>query len=313
VRKAIGSTDTRPDADAVVAASIEREPRGEEQDPIVRPFELATPRSLVEAIGLLDRDDPAVRPIGGGTALMLMMKSGLFRPQRLVSLRAIESRFRTIVADRDGTLRIGAMTTLSQIERSPEIHRHAPVIARTMRKLANTRVRNVATIGGHLAHADPHLDLPPLLVALGARLTIAGRDGERMIPIEELFRGYLETTLQYNELIAEVIVPPQAAQRSFYLKWTARSADDWPALGIAVALGEDHARVVVGAATEKPTRLAAAEVALGSVRDDRALRRAGDAAADEAMLISDQHGSAVYKKELLRVLVRRALEGALQQ
>jgi carbon-monoxide dehydrogenase medium subunit len=279
----------------------------------VRPFELATPHSLVDAVRLLDRDDPAVRPIGGGTALMLMMKSGLFRPQRLVSLRAVESRFRTIAADRDGTLRIGAMTTLSEIERSPEIHRHAPVIARTMRRLANTRVRNVATIGGHLAHADPHLDLPPLLVALGARLTIAGRGCERMMPVEELFRGYLETTLEHDALIAEVIVPPQEGQRSFYLKWTARSADDWPALGIAVALGQHRTRIVVGAATEKPTRLAAAEAALGSARDERALRRAGDAAAEEAVLVSDQHGSAVYKTELLRVLVRRALQGALQQ
>jgi aerobic carbon-monoxide dehydrogenase medium subunit len=278
----------------------------------VRPFELATPRSLVEAISLLDHDDPAVRPIGGGTALMLMMKSGLFRPQRLVSLRAIES-LRTITADRDGALHIGAMTTLAAIERSPEIRHHAPVIARTMRQLANTRVRNVATIGGHLAHADPHLDLPPLLVALGVRLIIAGRNGERTIPIEDLFRGYLETNLRHDELIAEVIVPPQEALRSFYLKWTARSADDWPALGIAVAVGERQTRIVVGAATEKPTRLAAAEAALGSARDEPAQRRAGDAAADEAVLVSDQHGSAVYKTELLRVLVRRALQGALQQ
>ena len=279
----------------------------------MRPFELAIPRSLVEAISLLDHDDPAVRPIGGGTALMLMMKSGFFHPRRLVSLRAIESRFKTITADRDGTLHIGAMTTLAAIERSPEISRHAPVIARTMRRLANTRVRNVATIGGHLAHADPHLDLPPLLMALGVRLIIAGRNGERTIPIEDLFRGYFETNLRHDELIAEVIVPRQEAQRSFYLKWTARSADDWPALGIAVALGERQARIVVGAATEKPTRLAAAEGALGSARDAKALRRAGDAAADEAVLVSDQHGSAVYKTELLRVLVRRALEGALLQ
>jgi carbon-monoxide dehydrogenase medium subunit len=297
----------------VVVAEVDEYLGGEEADRIVRPFELAMPRSLVEAIDLLDHDDPAVRPIGGGTALMLMMKSGLFRPQRLVSLRAIESRFKTITTDSDGTLHIGAMTTLATIERSSEIRRHAPVITRTMRRLANARVRNVATIGGHLAHADPHLDLPPLLVALGARLTIAGRDGERTIPVEDLFRGYFETTLRHNELIAEVTVPPQETQRSFYLKWTARSADDWPALGIAVALDEHHARIVVGAATEKPTRLAAAEAALGSARDEKALRRAGDAAADEAVLVSDQHGSAVYKKELLRVLVRRALEGALQQ
>ena len=277
----------------------------------MRPFELLQPASLLEATRLLDREDTTVRAIGGGTALMLMMKSGFFRPRRLVSLRAIEPRFRTIVAEGDGTLHIGAMATLSAIEQSPEIARHAPAIARAMRRLANVRVRNVATIGGHLAHADPHLDLPPLLVALGTRLRIMGRAGERTIAVEELFRGYLETTLLPEELIAEVIVPPQGTRGAIYLKWTARSADDWPALGVAVALDRSEARIVVGAATEKPMRLAAAEAALGSARDEKALRRAGDAAADEAVLLSDQHGSAPYKRELLRVLVRRALEGAL--
>src|SRR5215469_16637239 len=138
------------------------------------PFELAEPRSLLEATRLLDREDAAVRPIGGGTALMLMMKSGFLRPRRLVSLRAVEPRFRSIAADADGTLHIGAMATLAEIEHAPEVARCAPVIARAMRRLANVRVRNVATIGGHLAHADPHLDLPPLLVALDASLRIVG-------------------------------------------------------------------------------------------------------------------------------------------
>ena len=279
----------------------------------MKPFELAEPRSLLEATRLLDRDDAAIRPIGGGTALMLMMKSGFLRPRRLVSLRAVEAQFRRIAADADGTLHIGAMATLAEIEHAPEVARCAPVIARAMRRLANVRVRNVATIGGHLAHADPHLDLPPLLVALGASLRIVGSSGERTMPVEALFRGYLETTLRLDELIAEVIVPPQGAQRSFYLKWTARSADDWPALGVAVSIGPRETRIVVGAATEKPLRLRAAEAALGNARDERAWRRAGDAAADEAALVSDQHGSAPYKRELLRVLVRRALDGALAQ
>jgi aerobic carbon-monoxide dehydrogenase medium subunit len=277
----------------------------------MRPFELVQPPSLLEATRLLDQEDTAVRAIGGGTALMLMMKSGFFRPRRLVSLRTIEPCFQTIATEDDGTLHIGAMTTFTAIEQSPEIARHAPAIGRAMRRLANVRVRNVATIGGHLAHADPHLDLPPLLVALGARLRIVGHAGERTIAVEDLFRGYLETTLLPDELIAEVIVPPQETTKAAYLKWTARSADDWPALGVAVALVRNQARIVVGAATEKPTRLVAAEAALGSARDEKALRRAGDAAADEAVLLSDQHGSAPYKRELLRVLVRRALEGAL--
>jgi carbon-monoxide dehydrogenase medium subunit len=281
------------------------------------PFELVEPRSLKEAAGLLDSDDPSVRPIAGGTALMLMMKSGFFRPSRLVSLRSVEARFSRSAVDGDGSLRIGAMTPLSALERSPEVRRHAPVITETLRTLSNVRVRNVATVGGHLAHGDPHMDLPPVLSALGARVTVVGPAGERSIAVEDLFSGYFETVLGRNELIAELIVPPQGQKRSAYLKCTARSADDWPALGVAVSLEGDAAAlreigIVISAATEKPTRLAAAEAVLRGGRvDDALLRRAGEAAADEAVVLSDAHGSAAYKRQLVRVYVARAVVKAL--
>jgi len=117
------------------------------------PFELAEPRSLREAIASLDANDSSVRPISGGTALMLMMKAGVLRPSRLVSLGRLGlSRIET---GPRGELRVGAMTPLSALERSPLVQRGWPVIARTLRTLANVRVRNVATVGGHLAHADP--------------------------------------------------------------------------------------------------------------------------------------------------------------
>jgi aerobic carbon-monoxide dehydrogenase medium subunit len=283
------------------------------------PFELAEPRSLGEAIRLLDRDDPAIRPIAGGTALMLMMRTGLFRPVRLVSLRAIEDRYAGIAASPDGTLRIGAMATLRAIERSAELRRHAPVIVRALKTLANVRVRNVATIGGHLAHADPHLDLPPVLAALDARLVIAGPDGERMLPVASLFVGYLETVLAHNELIVEIMVPPQAGWRAVYVKCTARSADDWPSLGIALALKTDgravaEARLVIGAAVERPTALPAAAALLrGAAPSDDLLRRVGEAAAAEALIVGDQHGSAAYKRQLLRVHVARAVRAALAE
>ena len=277
----------------------------------MRPFEFLEPSSLDEAIRLLGSDDPAIRPIGGGTALLLMMKSGFFRPRRLVSLRRIEQAYRSISADPDGNLRIGAMATLAEIERSPDVIRHAPVVVHALRTLSNPRTRNVATIGGHLAHADPHLDLPPVLAALDARLKIMGPQGERSIPVAALIRGYLETDLSPGEIIAEVVVPGDAGKQAVYWKYTARSADDWPALGVAAALGETSVRIVIGAATDKPTRLVAAEAALGGSRDEAALRRAAEAAAAEAKLVSDQHGTASYKKELLRVGVRRALVQAM--
>jgi len=279
------------------------------------PFELLEPRSLREAAGLLDGAES--RPVAGGTAVMLMMKMGVLRPARLVSLRAVEQRYSGITAGPDGGLHIGALATLSALERSNAVTSHAPVITRALKTLSNVRVRNVATVGGHLAHADPHLDLPPVLIALGASVTIVNPAGERTVPLDQLYAGYLETTLARNELIAEVIVPAQTGRRAAYLKCTTRSADDWPALGVAVVLDADggmvrSARIVISAATDTPMRLAKAEAALRSARvDDAVLRRAGDAAADEAAVISDQHGSAAYKRELLRVYVVRAVRQCL--
>ena len=283
------------------------------------PFELVEPTSLHEAIALLDPDDSAVRPIAGGTALMLMMKAGVFRPTRLVSLRNVGDRFSAIAAGPDGHLTIGAMAPLAVVERSAEVARVAPVIPRAMRRLSNIRVRNVATIGGNLAHGDPHMDLPPVLIALGAEVSVIGPKAERNIAVEDLFAGYFETVLAKNELIAALRIPPQGKSRAAYLKVTTGSAEDWPALGVAVALDADgstvkSARVVVSAATEKAVRLAAAEKVLaGATIDAKTLARAGDAAANEAECISDVRGSAAYKRELLRVYVGRAVRQALSQ
>jgi carbon-monoxide dehydrogenase medium subunit len=270
------------------------------------PFELAQPRSLPEALALLDQD--GARPLSGGTALMLMMKAGVLRPTRLVSLRRLG--LETIEAD--GELRIGAMATLRSLERLPAVRQHWPAIARTLRTLSNVRVRNVATVGGALAHADPHMDLPPLFSALGARATIVGPKGERTLPLEALYAGYLETTLERNELITAVRIPPMGEGRAAYLKCTTRSADDWPAVGIAVVIAGADVRVVLGAAADKPTRLVAAEKALKGVdlSNPKILREAAEAAAEEVALESDQHGSAAYKKQLIRVYLQRTIDEA---
>jgi aerobic carbon-monoxide dehydrogenase medium subunit len=285
------------------------------------PFELLEPTSLGEAIALLDPEDAGVRPIAGGTALMLMMKAGVFRPTRLVSLRKLPRLDAHIAAAKDGALTIGAMTPLALVERSPEVARIAPVIPRAMRRLSNIRVRNVATIGGNLAHGDPHMDLPPLLIALNAEVKVVGANGaqaaERTIAVEDLFAGYFETVLAKNELIAELRIPPQGRSRAAYLKVTTGSAEDWPALGVAVALESEgssvkSARVVVSAATEKATRLKGVERLLsGATVDEKMFARAGDAAAEEAECMTDVRGSAAYKRELTRVYVGRALRQAL--
>jgi carbon-monoxide dehydrogenase medium subunit len=263
------------------------------------PFELARPASLAEALSLL-REEGA-RPLSGGTALMLMMKAGVFRPTRLVSLAGL--KLAGIEPMPDGGLRIGAMTTLRALERSASTF---PVLKKALRTLANVRVRNVATVGGALAHADPHMDLPPLLSALGARAAIAGPGGERSVPVEALYAGYLENTLKRDELITRVEVPPIGRRRAAYLKCTTRSADDWPAVGVAVALDGEQARLFVSAATDRPTRLVEAEKALRSGD----VKRAAEAAAQEVRIEGDLHGSAAYKKQLIRVYLARAIDEA---
>ena len=283
------------------------------------PFELVEPTSLADAIGFLDADDRSVRPLGGGTALMLIMKAGVFRPSRLVSLRKVGDGYAAVKAAADGSLTIGALAPLTTVERAPEVLRHAPVIVKTMRRLANVRVRNVATIGGNLAHGDPHMDLPPVLIALGASVVVAGPAGTRTIRLEDLYTGYYETALAGDELIVELRVPAPGKRRAAYLKCTTGSHDDWPALGVAVALEADggairSATVVVSAATEKVGRMAQAEAVLAGARvDDALFARAGDAAAAEAVTVSDVRGSAPYKRELIRVHVARALRAALAQ
>jgi carbon-monoxide dehydrogenase medium subunit len=278
------------------------------------PFELVEPRTIEEALALLDPDDDQVRPLGGGTALMLMMKAGVFRPKRLVSLRKLAKLIG--IAASEGSLAIGALTPLSDVERSAAVASGAPVIVRAMRRLSNVRVRNVATIGGNLAHGDPHMDLPPVLMALDASIVVLGRGGSRSLKVEDLFAGYYETVLKRDEIIAELRIPPQGARRAAYLKCTTGSADDWPALGVAVSLEADSnvmraPRVVVSAATEKAIRLKGAEHVLsGAAIDDSVLARAGDAAAEEAETVSDLRGSAAYKRELIRVYVRRAVRQA---
>lgn len=280
------------------------------------PFDFVEPSSLGEAFKLLDPDDPAVRPLAGGTALMLLMKSGFFRPKRLVSLRAAGDRLVRVRVEPDGALRIGAMVRLAALERAPELRRGCPVIGQTLRTLSNVRVRNVATLGGHLAHADPHSDLPPVLVALDARLVLAGPRGERTVPVDGFATGLYETQCKGDELIVEAIIPPAGGKRAAYVKCTTRSADDWPALGVAVAWGDSGGtvkspRIVLGAATEKPTRLAMAEsVIAGYGLDDALLARAGAAAAEEAEIVGDARGSVAYKKQLVKVFVGRALRAA---
>jgi aerobic carbon-monoxide dehydrogenase medium subunit len=284
----------------------------------VIPFDMVEPTSLKEAMSLLDPEEPTVRPVAGGTALMLMMKAGVFQPSLLVCLHRIEPEHSRITVA-NGGLKIGAMASLSDLEHDANVAAHFPVLQRTMKRLSNPRVRNVARVGGALAHGDPHMDLPPVLTMLGAKVAITGPKGGRELPLEDLYAGYYETVLEKDELITSVTVPGLNGRKAAYMKVTSRNADDWPALGVAVSFAlEDGTikdpRVVVSAATEKVTLMASAEKELQGAKpgDDAALDRAGEAAVAEATILSDAHGSAPYKRELLRVYMRRAVRQAIE-
>jgi aerobic carbon-monoxide dehydrogenase medium subunit len=286
----------------------------------MKSFELVEPATLDEAIRLLDPQDRSVRPIAGGTALMLMMKTRLFQPTRLVSLRRLNGDLRGIRTTEKGGLRIGAVTSLAELEYSPMLASTHPVMSRALRTLSNIRVRNVATLGGHLAHGDPHMDLPPILLTLDAKVSIAGSNGSRSIGIGDLFTGYYQTSLAKNELITTVDVPALTPDvHGWYEKFTGRSADDWPTVGVAVWFRVNSnvitdARIAVSAATDRPLRMTAAENLLkNAAPTQESFSKAADAVADEVQPIADLHGSASYKREMVCVHVRRALEHAWQR
>ena len=285
----------------------------------MKSFDLAEPATLEEAIALLDPEDKSVRAIAGGTALMLMMKTRLFQPTRLISLRRLNGDLRGIRVNQDGGLRIGAMTSLAQLEYSHLVASTYPVLSRALGTLSNIRIRNVATLGGHLAHGDPHMDLPPILMTLGAKIWAVSPLGRRWVDVCDLFTGYYQTSLIKDELITAVEIAGQPpGVYCCYEKFTARSADDWPTVGVAVrytvvsgVIGA--ARIAVSAATERPMRTAAAEAELvNAPLAPHVFSKAADAAADELEPIADLHGSASYKREMVRVHVRRALEKAAQ-
>ena len=272
------------------------------------------PNNLTDAFALLSQSQDTARPMGGGTALMLMMKAQLFKPSALISLAKVDPRFHGVELNADGSaFSIGAMTTFAELEHHVDIEAHLPVITQTMVTLANPRVRNVATVGGNLAHADPHLDLPPVWASLDAEISVVGPQGVRRFPLVDLFAGYYETTLHSGELIMRLHVPVLPGWRRRYVKVTTRSAHDWPAIGLAIGIKMENARcadlrLILSAATDRPTRLLQADSMLrGQTIDASLLAAASKAAAEEVNIETDSRGSSDYKSHLLSVHLKRAL------
>src|SRR3990170_2495666 len=205
------------------------------------PFEYRTPKNLKEVHATLKEFGTDAKLIAGGTALVIMMKQRLVRPSCLVSLRSV--RGLNGIEVKDGGLRIGGLTTHRAVEASSLVRRRLPMLAETYHHVATIRVRNMATVGGGLAHADPNQDPPPTLIALGATVKATSANGSRVIPIDEFFTDYYETVLKPDEVITEIFVPrlPPDSGGAF-LKFLPRTADDYATGSAAAALTLAKAR-----------------------------------------------------------------------
>jgi carbon-monoxide dehydrogenase medium subunit len=272
------------------------------------------PSTLDQATALLAEHGDAAKIIAGGTAVTLMLQQRLIAPAALISLGHVPG-CNFVRRDVDG-LRLGALTSLRAAERSDAVRAFCPALARAFGVVGNVRVRNQATVGGNLAEADYASDPPAMLLALDARVSALGPDGSRQIPLSEFFLGFYTTALAPDELLTEVIVPAlPASARAVYLKYTSRSAEDRPCVGVAAIVDVDEAgrcrdlRLAVGAAVETPRRLATAEaMARGQELGDELIDAIANDYARELDPLSDARGAAWYRREMIHVFVRRALQ-----
>ena len=281
------------------------------------PFDYRTPKNLKEVNATLKEFGGDAKLIAGGTALVIMMKQRLVRPSCLVSLRSV--RGLNGIELKNGGIAIGGLATHREVEGSSLIRRRLPMLAETYHHVATLRVRNMATVGGGLAHADPNQDPPPSLIALGATVKASSANGSRIIPLDEFFKDYYETVLEPDEIITEVMVPKPAANTgAAYIKFLPRTADDYATVSAAAVLTLDKTkktiadvRIALGSVGVTPIRAREAENLLrGQPIKTEAFAEAGEKAKEAVDPVSDFRGSAGYKKDMAAVFVRRALEKA---
>ena len=281
-------------------------------------FQYHTPETLDEALSLLDRHGESATLIAGGTALVLFMKQRLVQPEHLVSLQRVPDL--AGVSRSNGGIRAGAMATHRAVETSPLVASTIPLLVDTYRHVATPRIRNVATVGGGLVHADPNLDPPPGLIALGAVVTLVSSSGERAIPVEDLFLDYYETSLNPGEIVTRVDVPePQPNTGGAFIKFLPRTADDYATVlaSTTMTLSEDgttclEVRIGLGSVGITPIRATRAEEVLrGQAPSPELIRRAAEAVEAQVDPMDDFRGSAAYKTRMAVVFTRRVLEQAL--
>lgn len=291
-------------------------------------FRLESPNSRATTLALIAKHTDNARLIAGGTGLINLMKQRLAFPEMLVSLHRVPDL--SGISTGDGVIKIGALTRLADLERDSLIREHAPMLCATLTQVASPRVRAMATVGGAVAHGDPHQDTPAALIALDATAIAQSTNGEREIALHELYLDYYETALDPNELITEVRIPiPTQSSSAAFIKFLPRSAEDYATVAVAVRLDLDghrngningqtracrQCRIVLGSVGSTPIRSTAAEsVITGSTVSAELIQQAAQRAADDTDPMSDTRGSAEYKRDMTVVFVRRALLQAARE
>ena len=280
-------------------------------------FDYAVPGTLNEAVALL-RKNPEARVLAGGHSLIPMMRFRLASPAVLVDINRLEGL--AYIREADGWLKIGALTREAELDQSMLVRQKYPLLADTARVIADPLVRNRATIGGNLAHADPANDHPATMLAYGAQIVAAGPKAERVIPVDQFFTGPFQTALAHDEILTEIRIPAQkSGSGGAYLK-IERKVGDFATVAVAVqvTLGKNGNCEYVGLGLTNvaltPIRAAKAEAALkGQKPDDANIKKAAQLAAEAAEPTDDYRGSADYKRALVKTLTVRALRKAVER
>jgi len=285
-------------------------------------LEYEAPSTVDEVLALRAAHGEDAHLLAGGTSVVLLMKNRLIEPRMLVDLRRVSELRETSFGP--GGLVIGAGVTLREVERSPIVRAHAAVLSDATAHVATVRIRNQATLGGLIVHADPASDPPPALLVLDAIALVAGPDGRREVPLDGFFTDVFETSLGGDELLIAIRIPALAAgARAVYLPFQPRTVDDYATVAVAARLDVDGgavtgARLALGAVAPVPLRVPDAEAALvgvaarlGDAGTEAAIERAATLAVDASDPTDDVRGSADYKRAMLAVHVRRALRGLL--
>ena len=281
------------------------------------PFDFYQPTTLAEASRLLRENGPGGRFLAGGTDLVIAMKEKGLLPKYIVDLKRVPG-LAGIRENGDGSLSIGALTTMYAIETSPVIKKKYPFLAQSAAEVGSIQIRNRATVGGNMANATPSADVAPSLIALNATANIAGAAGERTLPMEDFFRGPGQNAMSADEILTEIRIPKTGPQLvGEYIKFSPRDMMDLAYVGVAVAynLGDDKkcsgVRIVLGAVAPTPIRAKNSEALLeGQVLTEEIAAKVGDEAARESKPISDVRSSADYRRAMVGAMTKRAILNA---